>query len=713
LAKNTPKNNAESTTNAVPAGLAGPVAVLISATIILAGLIAYSTSFGGQFMLDDFRTVFDNPKVARFQPLEGDSWERLLKSRRAVAEITFAVNHWSVREFLDIEHDPENRPAHSTTGYHAVNIGIHIASALLLFGLIRRTLVLPSVREKFAVASPWLAGAVALLWVVHPLTTQGVTYICQRSESLMSFFYITMLYCICRLGFPGARLWLWGSLAVVVCALGMGTKAIMVTAPFAALLYDRCFIAGSFKEALRRRAPIYIGVAATLSILFLTGVATGVFSLEPSKTKVGFGYRGVTPLEYLLTQQGVLLKYLQLTFWPRHLLLDYQWPHVDSSDGGQVAAALGFGVIILSLLVGTIYLLWKRPAAGFLPAMFFLILLPTSSFVPISDALFEHRMYLAVAAVIGTVVFGAWWVIRKATGDPPPLAAIAVLLLLLLGSTTGLCIRTYQRNMDYGNEMIMLQQAVEQRTTTSRARNNLGFHRARIGDQLMSRADAATDPQAAALRAQANRLYAEALQLFTEACEANPTNPRLWYNRANTLVLMDRDEEAIEMYEEAERLVREDPSGRKYPAPFVNHAIVLYEDAERLIRRARNENRTPERIEQLVAEATGLLDQVQALYEEALERSRQRKKIEFIAESKDARYIAKAHNGLGNVVYQRANMLPNDDLAGKAALVRTSIEHYRMALAADPGNRPATGNIERAQDWLLRLETALLQESAS
>ncbi|MEO1128607.1 MAG: tetratricopeptide repeat protein [Planctomycetota bacterium] len=712
MAKHTPKDSTKP--SYVSAALAGPIAVLISATIILAGLIAYSSSFGGQFMLDDFRTVYDNPKVVRFQPLDGDSWARLLKSRRAVAEITFAVNHWSVREFLDVEHNPANRDAHPTTGYHAVNIGIHIASALLLFGLIRRTLLLPSMRETFAGASPWLAGAVALLWVVHPLTTQGVTYICQRSESLMSFFYIGMLYCVCRLGFPGARLWLWGSLAVIACALGMGTKGIMVTAPFAALLYDRCFIAGSFKEALRKRAPIYIGVAATLSILFITGVATGVFSLEPSKTKVGFGYRDVTPLEYLLTQQGVLMKYLQLTFWPRHLLLDYQWPHVDTSDGGQVISALGFGVVILSLLAGTIYLLWKRPAAGFLPAMFFLILLPTSSFVPISDALFEHRMYLAVAAVIGTVVFGAWWVIRKAAGDPPPLAGIAVLLLLLLGSTTGLSIRTYQRNTDYSNEIVMLQQAVELRTTTSRARNNLGFQVARTGDEFSSRADATADPQqAAVLRGQADRLYAEALRLFTEACEANPTNPRLWYNRANTLVLMDRDEEAIEMYQEAERLVREDPTGRKYPAPFVNHAIVLYEDAERRIRRARGENRTPERLEQLASEATALLDETQALYEEALERSRQRKKVEFIAESKDARYIAKAHNGLGNVAYQRANILPNDDLAGKAALVRTALQRYRLALAADPGNRPATGNIERAQDWLLRLETAMLQETGS
>ena len=82
---------------------------------------------------------------------------------------------------------------------------------------------------------------IALIWVVHPLQTQSITYLIQRAESLMGLFYLLTLYCVIR-GAGSPRGGWWYAAAIISSALGMGSKAVMVTAPVAVLLYDRAFL---------------------------------------------------------------------------------------------------------------------------------------------------------------------------------------------------------------------------------------------------------------------------------------------------------------------------------------------------------------------------------------------------------------------------------------------------------------------------------------
>ena len=130
----------------------------------------------------------------------------------------------------------------------------------------------------------WLALAIALLWAVHPLLTESVTYVIQRTELLMGMFFLATLYCFIRGATTesrGARA-AWYVAAVIACALGMGSKEVMVTAPLVVLIYDRLFLAGGYVRALRSRWPIYVGLACTLAIipaLLLTSVAV-FFALE-------------------------------------------------------------------------------------------------------------------------------------------------------------------------------------------------------------------------------------------------------------------------------------------------------------------------------------------------------------------------------------------------------------------------------------------------
>jgi hypothetical protein len=245
----------------------------------------------------------------------------------------------------------------------------------------------PRLSGRFAQAATGIALAAALIWTIHPLQTESVTYIVQRAESIMGLFYLLTLYCVIR-GAGSARPMAWYVLAVLACLLGMASKEVMATAPLVVLLYDRTFLSGTFQGALRRRWPLYVALTCTWGLL-----AYLVAGSTDRGGSAGFGL-SVTVWQYALTQLGVITHYLGLAFWPAGLVFDYGWP--IASSVGQILP----GAIVISLLLaGTIWALIRYPAAGFLGACFFLILAPTSSFVPVTDAAFEHRMYLPLAAV--------------------------------------------------------------------------------------------------------------------------------------------------------------------------------------------------------------------------------------------------------------------------------------------------------------------------
>src|SRR4029077_15512000 len=125
-------------------------------------------------------------------------------------------------------------------------------AGLTLFGLVQRTLLRPALHPRFGADALPLALAVALLWTVHPLQTESVTYIVQRAESLMGLFYLLTLYCFVRsLDSPAPNR--WQALCFAACLTGMATKEVMVSAPLLVLLYDRTFAAGSFRAAWQQR----------------------------------------------------------------------------------------------------------------------------------------------------------------------------------------------------------------------------------------------------------------------------------------------------------------------------------------------------------------------------------------------------------------------------------------------------------------------------
>ncbi len=432
-----------------PAAESQPVPGWMPAVLAGAALVCYLTSFSGRFILDDDKHIVQNQAIQQVS----SAWELIAKSSRPVVSVTLAVNY--ALGGLNV------------WGYHAVNLTIHVLAGLTLFAVIRRALLCQRVRDRYGREASWLALVCALLWVVHPLQTQSVTYIIQRGESLMGLFYLLTLYCLLGGADAGRPVW-WHVAAVAACALGMGSKGVMVTAPAAAIIFDRIFLADSFASLLRRRWGLYLGLGATWLVLALTGVAGGVLLPSPgAPATAGFGVRSITPLEYAATQPGVIMHYLRLAFWPSPLCLDYAWP-IARTAGAVLPPLIAVGALVAI----TAWALRRRPEVGYLGVWFFLILLPTSSFIPLQDVAFEHRMYLPLAAVIAGSVFAAHWLLgRVGLGRSPRIAvggAVVGLVAVVLGY------RTLDRNSDYQSPERMWRDVLATQPDNPRAWCGLG-----------------------------------------------------------------------------------------------------------------------------------------------------------------------------------------------------------------------------------------------
>jgi hypothetical protein len=396
--------------------------VIAMLLIVFAIVVAYANSFSGVFVYDDYVWIVENIKIRNLL-------SSVTGSSRPLVGLSLYLNYAAGGKLAD---------------FHAVNMTIHIISSLLLMGAVLQTLELPSLAQRYKDRSLFLAFVVTIVWAVHPLNTESVTYVIQRSESLMGLFFLLVLYCFARGAVDERRRIGWHSVAVLSCILGMGCKPVMAVASAVVLLYDRTFVAGTVGHAFRQHKLMYAGFAVALVLL-------GILLLFPneSTSSAGFGAVTLSPAGYLLTQSGVILHYLKLAFWPTGLCLDYDWlPSVGSRSVLETAC-------ISLLVLVSIVLAIRRHPAGFVGLAFFLTLMPTSSVVPLSDCAAEHRMYLPLICVVILVVFMVNMVVerwdrlgnilsrRLATNGVVILIAVAVVLL---------AISTIKRNKLYHSE---------------------------------------------------------------------------------------------------------------------------------------------------------------------------------------------------------------------------------------------------------------------
>jgi protein O-mannosyl-transferase len=418
-------------------------AYLRGCVLVLVGALTYANSLSGPMLFDDASAILNNPQIRALWPLV----EALNPPRdgvlaaRPIVNLSFAINYAI--------------GGVSVGGYHLVNVGLHILSALVLFGIIRNSLRTPKLRDRFATAADSLALACALVWMVHPLLTESVDYLTQRTELMMGLFYLLTLYCAIRGAAAGApdR---WHLAAIVCCLLGMGSKESMVTAPVIVLVYDRIFIFDSVRAAWTRRKRLYAGL--TLGWLELAALITS------RAHTVGFS-AGVPAWTYLLNQAQMVTQYLKLTLWPHALVLDYGLPR-----SLVLMDVLPQATVVVALVALTAMALVMRPMIGFLGAWFFITLAPASSVVPIvTEVGAERRMYLPLIGVVVLVVVGAHQLLAKGGARRVKLAsAVAALSIVVVALASA----TMRRNHDYASGVSLLRTTVE-RWPHGRAEFNL------------------------------------------------------------------------------------------------------------------------------------------------------------------------------------------------------------------------------------------------
>lgn len=362
--------------------------------IVILTFLVYSNTFYASFHFDDTPNIVENYQIRSLNNVPG----MLLASGRGITMATFAVNY--AIGGLNV------------VGYHIVNLVIHITNGILVYFLVFLTLIrIDSLKDR----AKKIAVYAALLFAVHPIQTQAVTYIVQRMEILASMFMLVGLLFIIKgaeAQKASTRVLLYGAVAVSYY-LGFYSKEIAITLPAIIFLYDYCFLANGEMKKVIERLPLYLVLIAMLAF-FATRTLTGL--QETPGGSAGFNVQSISSKEYLFTQFNVLIYYIALLFVPVNQNLDYDFPiskglfEVPLVKEGTVLnipipPPIVSLIIILAIIGFALYLLTQRTQRityhgrliAFFILCFFIILSPTSSFVPIIDVIFEHRLYLASA----------------------------------------------------------------------------------------------------------------------------------------------------------------------------------------------------------------------------------------------------------------------------------------------------------------------------
>ena len=553
------------------------------ALIIIVGILIYSNTFQVPFVFDDESSITQNHVIKNLHNFLLDGSGYSYNPRRFVGYLTIALNyHWGGAD---------------VTGYHIVNLAIHLASALLVYALARLTLQTPFLGTRDREPQSGTAGRsetlnfvpllAALLFVVHPVQTQAVPYIIQRLASLSTFFFLLslVLYARARLcdrtRVDGKR-WLLYLLSLLSAILAMRTKEIAFTLPVVVVLYEYLF----FTMTPRKRLLFLSPVLLLLFIIPVGVVGSGnqvaeLLSDIAEKTRV---QTDMPRLDYLFTQFRVIVTYLRLLVLPVNQTLDYDYPIYRSFFTPPVLLSF---LLLLAIFWFAVYLLYRTRSAmrsaemaiceegachgrftlpewrlvSFGILWFFITLSVESSFIPIVDLIYEHRLYLPSAGAF--IAFSTVAAILLRNAPPSRLVAGAAAIVVILAGTT------FVRNLVWGDAVTLAEDIARKSPAIPRAHYNLALaldNKGRSDEALReARIAANLDQEDARPRnligsiLAKNGRYDEAIAELTLAVTLYPKAAYAHLNLANVYLLQGGPQRAMEHLFTALQLTPDDP----------------------------------------------------------------------------------------------------------------------------------------------------------
>lgn len=534
--------------------------------------LSYIPSLRGPFQFDDLPVIKESPALY-LGDLSWGSVRNALASpgspNRPVANLTFALNYYVGGM------DP--------WGFHVVNLAIHLAAILVLYLFVQRLLTVPSLRGGDSLSARRVAFITALLWGLHPVQTQAVTYIVQRMTSLATLLYLLALWCyLSARQQPGGnrRRWLfvgaalWGLLAA-------GTKEIAVTLPLSIVLLEVYFLSSFDPVRLRKQWPVwgmvllaFIGVGAwVVWVVIDHGGMTMLLSATQPVQPMTFAER-------LLTAPRVIVHYMSLLLFPlpSRLVVDYLFPLSTSLTAPMTT--LPSMAVVLGLMVFAVGSARRWPLVSFCILWFFLHL-ALETLAPVLDLVFEHRLYLPSVGVVLLAALGIerlqraeWgrWAVPGRLGVRVAVTALAVFL----------AVATWQRNLVWADEVTLWSDTAKKVPTNGRAHYTLGYvygERGQVDDALREYREALRlrpdDHQAlfgiGLIHGRQGQLD-EAGREFQEVLRRAPDYYKARANLGVVYYQLGRTQEAVD---ELQRVIKDHP---EYAAAHYNLATLFHKE---------------------------------------------------------------------------------------------------------------------------------------
>ena len=591
--------------------------------IAILGFLAYSNTFHSPFQWDEAVYLVDKPFIKDLtyflEPsrLDRENVQSLSLRSRYVGYLTFALNY-KLHGF-------------EVFGYHVVNLAIHLINALLVYFFVFFTFRTPyfgkeqnakSIKQslesnKGLAALPYapspmphaqfVALAVALLFVAHPIQTEAVTYVFQRLASLVTMFYLLslVLYVKGRLTSEQASKpasWKTGKpavyyfLALLSAVLAMKTKENAFTLPVIITLYEFLFFTGPLKSRILRLAPFL------LTMLIIPMTLIGMSSpmgeiMSQAKNPASFGHEGSSGEEYLTTQFRVVVTYIRLLILPVNQNLYHDYPVYRSSFEPQVLLS----IIFLSALCGfAVYLIYKSRQAGkptseqavkgesvtfydslftihysrlvaFGILWFFITLSVESSLIPVAMLIDEYRVYLPSVGFLLAIVTGAVLLVNriaahrarrigqseKDNGSGAGNSMLYALCILLI-FTLVLASATYARNALWKDKISLWGDVVSKSPKFPLGYNNLGiaYYEKGLYEKAIGVYGRAIALFPVYLDSYLNMGVAYsalgrtdmAIETYTKALAMYPKNGTLYFNLAHAYAMSGRPAMAVENY---------------------------------------------------------------------------------------------------------------------------------------------------------------------
>jgi tetratricopeptide (TPR) repeat protein len=493
-------------------------------------VLAYSNSFTTGFQLDDNHTILNNPSIGYIGKfLDIERWLLPLYNRQ-IPYLTFTIN------FL--------MGGYNVVYYHLTNFLIHLINTFLVYWFVNLLFQSPVMfHNPLKNKQKTIALFTSLIFAVHPVQVQAVTYITQRMVSLAILFYLLSLcfYLKGRFIHPSNKKSKIGLffLSIISFILGIFSKEIIYSLPLAIILIEFLLLRNESNK-VSRIIYLYIAIvfAGIFWMIFIYGIPTQV---------------DAPPIyNYFLTELRVLVTYLRLLFLPYNHHLFYYFPISNSLFELSVLLSL---VLLIILLISGIYSIKKYPHLSFSIFWFFILLAIESSIIPLKFVINEYRLY-AVVIGFGLALTSGLYLLFK---EKPKLIQYSLGLVVILFS-----ILTFNQNRYWQDGVTLWQQNIDAAPLNPVPHNNLGtyYYSQKEYDKAIAQFSKAIELDSNYADAYNHRgivfrernMFKTSLVDFDKAITINYKNPMYMNNKGYTFQGMGFIDSAIFYYKRAIKL---------------------------------------------------------------------------------------------------------------------------------------------------------------